>query len=281
MNLISELRAQTSQGLMDCKKMINEAKTALGENASDQEILAKAIELLQKASSKKIEKRAGRSADEGLIITNDAAGYAFIIELNCETDFVAKNESFVEFANQVAEIAAAQKPNNLTELLAAKFSDAATVADACNTMITKTGENIKISKFVVLASSSGLVAYNHGGKLAVIVEFNGDAESAKDIALHIAANNPAAIDADSINPQMLENERNLYLEQAADSGKPAEVQAKMVEGRLKKYLAEVTLMGQGYVKDDEITVAEYLAKTNTSIQAFKRVALGEVDTSEA
>ena len=279
--LISELRAQSGQGLKDCKAMIEAAMESLSENATDQEIVSKAFDLLQKNSGSKVEKKAGRTANQGLILTGSSDHYALILELNCETDFVARNDSFKDFANQLLELALTHKPLTQAEFLVVPTDNGLNVGEAVNSMIATIGENIKVGNFVGKTSSSELTSYNHGGKLAVLVEFTGDADSAKDVALHIAANNPVAIDEASICQDLLSKERSLYLDQAKDSGKPEEVQNKMVEGRLKKFLAEVTLLGQNFVKDDEITVAEYLNKTATSILSFQRVALGEVASNEA
>lgn len=278
--LITQLRYESGQGLMDCKKMIEQAKQELGE-AAESDILKKALELLQKNSSKKIEKKASRAALHGLVLTGHAESYAYLIELNCETDFVARNENFVSFSEKLAEVALANKPADLAEFLALDFSGQETVEAACKAMITKTGENIKISRFIGLSSSNSFVAYNHGQKLGVLVEYAGNAESAKDIALHVAANSPVALDAASVPAAILDAEKKLFAEQAQASGKPENVQEKMVEGKLKKFLSEVTLMDQGFVKDDELKVADYLAKTDTQIISFQRIALGEAASSEA
>lgn len=278
--LISELRAQSGQGLKDCKAMIQAAIDSLGETASEQEIITKAFELLQKNSGTKVEKKAGRTANQGLLLSGYRDQYALILELNCETDFVARNDLFKDFANDLLELALTNHPLTQAEFLAIATDNGLNVGEAVNSMIATIGENIKVGNFVGKTSDSAFITYNHGGRLVVLVEYIGNADSAKDIALHIAANNPVAIDEASICKDLLAKERSLYQEQAKDSGKPEEVQNKIIEGRLKKFVAEVTLLGQNFVKDDEITVAEYLNKNATTIISFQRVALGEAASIE-
>lgn len=277
-SLIKKFRDDTQQGMMDCKKFITQAKENLGANASEDEIYNEALELLAKSTSGKVKKRASMSAKEGLIITNDASDYAYILELNCETDFVARNEVFQQFSKDIADLAVTQKPATLPELLDLDFGGQK-LSSACEAMIVKLGENIKISKFYGFKSTSGsqFVAYNHGGRLAVVVEYQGDSNSGKDVALHVAANNPAAVDEASIPQELLKAETEMYESQAKESGKPEDVQAKMVQGKVKKFLADVTLLGQKFVKDEDVTVAEFLSKNSTKVIAFKRVVLGELE----
>jgi elongation factor Ts len=280
--LVKKLRDISGQGIMDCKNMINTATEILGGSASEDEILAKAMDELQKISHKKVEKRAARYAQEGSVIAISKDDYAFILEVNCETDFVARNDSFKEFTEALCKVALDNQPSNLTELLSLQFSDSESVEAACQTMITKTGENIKISQFFGMKSSgANLLTYEHGTKLAVLVEYQGAESAAKDIAMHVAANNPVSIDSNGVCAKLLAKERELFEVQAKESGKPENVQEKMIEGKLAKFFAEVTLLQQAFVKDDTISVSDYLAKNSTTVKSFKRVALGEVGSSEA
>lgn len=279
--LIKQLREESGQGMMDCKRMLEEAQRELGISAAESEVLKKALELLQKNSSKKIEKKASRVALHGLVMAGSIDGYAYILEINCETDFVARNESFIAYSEKLSQIVLQNKPSNLDELLAAEFSSNIDIASACKDLIAKTGENIKISRFEPFSSNNGLVSYCHGQKLGVVVEYIGSSESAKDVALHIAANSPVALDIGSVPQDIISAERALYSEQAQATGKPAEVQEKMIDGKIKKFLSEVTLMDQAFVKDDDLKVSEYLVRTKTKIISFQRVALGEVSSSDA
>jgi elongation factor Ts len=275
--LVKKLRDQTGFGLKDIKTAIGQVKSDLSDSASEKEILQKAFEVLQSASSKKIEKKAGRSVNAGIILSSTSEGnkYSFMLELNCETDFVARNEKFQEFSANLVKAINESAPTDMVQMLETSYDGERTVHEACNDMIALIGENIKISKFVGKKSDNSLVTYNHGGKLAVLVEFSGCKNSAKDIALHIAANNPVAIDVNSICQSLVSAERELYSKQAKESGKPEEVQSKIVEGKLKKFYADVTLMKQSFVKNDEQTVAEFLKSTSTTISSFTRVVLGE------
>lgn len=275
--LVKKLRDQTGFGLKDIKAAISQVQSELSDSASENEILDEAFKALQSASSKKIEKKAGRSVNAGVILsaTSEDNKYSFMLELNCETDFVARNEKFQEFSENLVNSIKGSMPTDMATMLETLYDDKRTIQEACNDMIALIGENIKISKFVGLKSNNGLVTYNHGGKLAVMVEFSGCKDSAKDVALHIAANNPVAIDADSVSSNLIESERELYSSQAKESGKPPEVQSKMVEGKLKKFFADVTLLGQSFVKNDEQTVSDFLKANSTTINSFTRVVLGE------
>lgn len=276
-SLIAKFRKQTQQGMMDCKKFIEAAKSELSESASEAEIFDLALDLLTKASSGKIKKRAAREANEGVIVCAGDDNYAYALEVNCETDFVARNDVFKAFVADLSNLISEQQPLGLTELLELPLNGS-NVAEVCKDLIIKIGENIRIGKFFGFkAGASKFVAYNHGGRLAVVVEYEGDAAAGKDIALHIAANSPAAIDESGVCAKMIATEKAMYEEQAKESGKPDDVQAKMVQGKMSKFLAEVTLLGQKFVKDEDVTVAEFLKKNTTKILSFKRVALGEVE----
>lgn len=267
--LVKELRERTGSGMMECKK-------ALTETNGDIEA---AVELMRKAGLAKADKKAGRIAAEGLIVIRAAAdGKAIAMaEINCETDFVAKGEAFRTFAGNVAEQIVRAAPATLDDLAALPLADAASVEEARRELIARLGENINVRRFVRYGSSANtLNSYLHGGRIGVLVELaGGDAALAKDIAMHVAASKPLCVDAAQVPPEILAKEREIYAAQAETSGKPANIIAKMVEGRLQKYYEEVTLLGQRFVKDPDVTVGDLLKKAGATVIRFERFELGE------
>jgi len=268
--LVKELRERTGAGMMECKK-------ALVDTNGD---IDAAIELMRKSGMAKADKKAGRIAAEGLVaieISGDKK-HAAIVEVNCETDFVAKGDDFVNFTNAVAKRILAAKPSNVEELMGLPLNDgdATTVDDTRRALIAKIGENISIRRFEICAASGVIAAYSHGSRIGVLVSMQGGDETlAKDIAMHIAASKPVCVSADQVPQELLDKEKEIFAAQAAESGKPANIVEKMVEGRVKKYLAEITLLGQAFVKDPDSTVEKLLKSASATVDAFYRFEVGE------
>ncbi|MEW5892081.1 MAG: translation elongation factor Ts [Pseudomonadota bacterium] len=267
-SMVKELRERTDAPMMDCKKALNEA-------GGD---MAKAEEIIRVKFGSKAAKSAGRVAAEGVVgiwIAPDAKLGA-IIEVNCETDFVAKNDDFLAFAKNLAELVAKNNPADVAALSAMKLGDA-TVEDTRTQLVGKIGENMSIRRFVRVEAKGALASYIHGGaKIGVLVDLiGGDEALAKDIAMHIAAAKPKALDASGVAPELIETERRIAAEKAAESGKPANIVEKMVEGSVAKFLKEVTLLGQPFVKDDKQTVEQVLKAKGASIGSFTLYVVGE------
>ncbi|NWG87596.1 MAG: elongation factor Ts [Hydrogenophilaceae bacterium] len=267
-SMVKELRERTDAPMMDCKKALNEA-------GGD---MAKAEEIIRVKFGSKASKAAGRVAAEGIVgiyIAPDAKLGA-IIEVNCETDFVAKNDDFLAFAKNLAELVAKNNPADVEALSAMKLGDA-TVEETRTLLVGKIGENMSIRRFVRVAAKGALASYVHGGsKIGVLVDVvGGDEQLAKDIAMHIAAAKPKALDASGVAPELIETERRIATEKAAESGKPANIVEKMVEGSVAKYLKEVTLLGQPFVKDDKQTVEQVLKGKGASMGGFTLYVVGE------
>ena len=266
-SLVKELRERTGAGMMDCKK-------ALVETNGDTDAAA---ELLRTTGQAKAEKKAGRVAAEGLVeIATDGSGCAVLLEVNSETDFVAKDENFLNFAASAAKLALASKPADIDALLAAEVAPAETLEEARNTLIAKIGENIAIRRFELIDAQGEIGHYSHGSRIGVIVDVTGgDEQLRRDLAMHIAATAPECISDADVPADMLERERRILTEQAEQEGKPPEIVAKMIEGRLRKYLAEITLVGQPFVKDPDTTVGKLLKQNNASVTSFARLEVGE------
>ncbi len=267
-SMVKELRERTDAPMMDCKKALNEA-------GGD---MAKAEEIIRVKFGSKAAKSAGRVAAEGIVgiyIAPDAKLGA-IIEVNCETDFVAKNDDFLGFAKNLAELVAKNAPADVDALSAMKLGDA-TVEETRTQLVGKIGENMSIRRFVRVAAKGALASYVHGGaKIGVLVDVvGGDEQLAKDIAMHIAAAKPKALDASGVAPELIETERRIATEKAAESGKPANIVEKMVEGSVAKFLKEVTLLGQPFVKDDKQTVEQVLKGKGASMGSFTLYVVGE------
>lgn len=263
--MVADLRAATGLGMMECKKALVEAEGNM----------EKAEEILRIKSGAKAGKLAGRTAAEGVIahVINGSVGA--LVEVNCETDFVAKDESFLAFAQAAADAVAAGNPADVEALSALKTASGETVEELRKAVIAKLGENMSVRRFQRYETADALTVYMHGAKIGVMVEYTGDETTARDVAMHIAASRPQCVSADQVDPELVEKERHIYTEQAAQSGKPAEIVAKMVEGRVKKYLAEVTLLGQPFVKNPDETVEQLLKAKNTQVKAFTAFQVGE------
>ncbi len=267
--LVKELRERTGSGMMECKK-------ALQQTGGDIEA---AIEEMRKAGLAKADNKASRIAAEGLVAIRHAGdGKAIaMVEVNCETDFVAKGEDFQAFAEKVTGPVLAANPSGLDEMLALPLEGDKTVEQIRRELIAKIGENINVRRFTCFQTQNGVLnSYSHGGRIGVVVELQGGDETlAKDIAMHVAASKPLCVSADQVPADVLAKEREIYAAQAKESGKPEKIIAKMVEGRLNKYLSEVTLLGQAFVKDPDRSVGNLLESARASVVRFERFELGE------
>lgn len=267
-SMVKELREATGLGMMDCKK-------ALAETDGD---FKAAEELLRIKSGAKASKAASRVAAEGVVgsfISVDGKTGA-LVEVNCETDFVAKNDDLLAFAKNVAQAAAQNNPADVAALTAGNLPDGGNVEEVRKALIMKLGENINVRRFVRYSTAGKLAAYLHGSKIGVLVDLTGGADTlGKDLAMHIAASKPICVSKDQVPQELLDNERKIYTAQAAESGKPANIVEKMVDGRIAKYLAEVTLLGQPFVKDPDTLVEKLLAAQGAKVNAFQMFVVGE------
>ena len=264
--MVKELRELTGLGMMECKKALEEA-------GGD---MKKAEELLRIKSGAKASKAASRVAAEGAIGAYVAADgkTATMVEVNCETDFVAKNPDFASFARGLAEIVAKESPRDIATLSEAKLGGE-TVESARQKLVQKIGENIAVRRFERIQTAARLTQYIHGVKIGVTVEYEGDDAVAKDVAMHIAFAKPRYLSKDQFPKEDLDAERRILEARAKESGKPAEIVAKMVEGGVNKFLAENTLLGQPFVKDDKQTVEKMLAAKKTKILSYRFLVVGE------
>ncbi|CAN1540362.1 Tsf Translation elongation factor Ts [Burkholderiaceae bacterium] len=262
--MVGELRAKTDAPMMECKKALTEA---VGDMAKAEEILR--VKLGSKAS-----KAASRITAEGVVASYINGSIGALIEVNCETDFVSKNDDFLTFSKACAQLVADQNPTNVTALLALAMADK-TVDAVRSELIGRIGENMTPRRFQRFAGTGKLVSYLHGTRIGVMVEFEGDETAAKDVAMHIAAMKPVALSAADVPAANIAAERNIAEQKAAESGKPAEIVAKMVEGTVQKYLKEVSLLDQTFVKNDKQTVEQMLKATNTTIKSFTLYVVGD------
>jgi elongation factor Ts len=268
---VKELRERTGSGMMECKN-------ALVDAGGDMDA---AIEMLRKTGLAKADKKAGRVAAEGLIAIgiSDDARSATLVEINCETDFVAKKSEFQEFANAIAQRILAGNPADIEALLAMPLHDGedTSIELARKSLIASIGENINVRRFDRRDATKGTLAhYQHGVRIGVLVELQGgDAGLARDIAMHIAASKPQYVTEDDVPREVIEKEREIFTAQAETSGKPANIVEKMVDGRIRKFLAEITLVGQPFVKDPEQTVGALLKSAGAGVIGFARMELGE------
>ncbi|HFE48354.1 MAG TPA: elongation factor Ts [Chromatiaceae bacterium] len=269
--LVKELRERTGAGMMECKKALVE---------SDGDIEA-AIEQMRKSGSAKAAKKAGRTAADGLVIVkiSDDGKKAVITEVNCETDFVAKDENFSGFAEAVAECALNNDVDSVEALsqLPLKAGEAQTVEEARTELVAKIGENMSVRRFERISTDSGMLAsYRHGVRIGVVVALEGGDEAlGKDIAMHVAASNPAYISEDQVDPAVVEKEKDIFRTQALESGKPENIVDKIIEGRVRKFLGEITLVGQPFVKDPDVTVGKLLADKGATVKRICRYEVGE------
>ena len=263
-SMVAELRAKTDAPMMECKKALTEAE---GHMDRAEEILR--VKLGSKAS-----KAASRVTAEGIVTAYISGTTGALIELNCETDFVAKNDDFLAFGKSLAELIAAQNPADVAALSALTL-DGDTIEARRSKLIGKIGENMTIRRFKRFAGDHKLVSYLHGTRIGVMVEFTGDDVAAKDVAMRIAAMKPVALSSSQVPADLIEKERSIASQKAAESGKPAEIIAKMVEGSVQKYLKEVSLFDQVFVKNDKQTVEQMLKSANTTVHGFTMYVVGE------
>jgi len=271
-SMVMDLRSRTGLPMMECKK-------ALAETGGD---AAKAEELLRVRSGARASKAADRIAAEGVIGAFVAADgkTGAMVELNCETDFVARNADFVAFARKLAQVVAEKNPADAVSL-AASALDGGTVESARQALVQKIGENVSIRRFVRISTPGRLAQYLHGGgRIGVTVAYEGgDEQTGKDIAMHVAASvasvRPVCVARDQVPKDLIERERAIFAAQAAESGKPADIVAKMVDGRINKFLSEVTLLGQPFVKNPDLSIEKYLKSKGASVTGFELYVVGE------
>lgn len=262
--MVKELREKTDAPMMECKK-------ALAEADGD---LARAEEILRVKLGNKASKAATRVTAEGLIGSYIEGGKGALIEVNCETDFVAKNPEFVEFVDALAKKVALENPADVAALSALALGDG-TVETTRTALVGKIGENMTIRRFHRVETANKLASYSHGGRIGVLVEYSGDDEVGKDVAMHVAATKPKALDAAGVPAEDIEKERSVASQKAAESGKPADIVEKMVEGSIAKYLKEVSLLNQPFVKNDKQTVEQMLKEKKAAVQSFGLFIVGE------
>lgn len=265
---VKELRERTGAPMMKCKKFLTEAN---GD-------LEAAIVAMRKADPKAADKRADKVAAEGIILVraSEDGKRAMILEINCETDFVGRDESFLAFANMVADRAVAEGATDVDAIMALTVEGDTTIDQKRQELVAKIGENIKLRRVDMINSDGGVGHYLHGGRIGVIVAVNpANEDLAKDVAMHVAASKPKVVKADDMPAEVLTAEREIYMAQAKESGKPEEIIAKMVEGRVAKFLKEHSLVGQPFVKDPNQSVAELLKTNNADVTAFVRYEVGE------
>jgi len=265
---VKQLRERTGAGMMECKKALVETDGNLDA----------AVDLMRKSGLARADKKAGRVAAEGLIAISlsDDGKTAAIAEVNCETDFVAGGDDFTQFASAVADTALSASVSGLDELLDESIAGGPTVEETRRNLIAKLGENINVRRVELVSSDDRLGAYTHGRRIGVLVAMGGGNDDlAKHVAMHVAASNPAYVGADDIPGDVLAKEKEILSEQARNEGKPEQIVAKMVEGRLRKYLAEVTLLGQNFVMDEDVTVGKLLEQDGATISGFARFEVGE------
>ena len=265
--MVKELRDRTGAGMMECKKALVESEGNMD----------KAIETMRKAGQAKADKKSSRIAAEGVVTLVIKDGYANMIEINCETDFVAKDENFLEFVKVISDASIDSYKENLEDFMNSKNASGKTIEETRLELVSKIGENVKIRRIKSIdGKDSYLGHYMHGSKIGVVVTLEKENdELAKDICMHVAAMKPSALNANDISKNDLEKEREIYMAQAKESGKPENIIQKMVDGKIKKYISEVTLVDQTFVKDNDITISELLKKNDNNVLSFHRMEVGE------
>jgi len=267
--LVKELRERTGAGMMDCKK-------ALMETSAD---LEAAIDLMRASGAAKAAKKSGRVASEGLVnlAVSDDSKNAVILEVNSETDFVTKGSAFIDFVGALGSLALKNKPESLEAFLSQTLDSGETVDEARQGIIAKIGENISVRRLQIVTTENGVLgAYKHGERIAVLAVLSGtDGELAKDIAMHVAASKPECVCEDQLSSELVEREKAIFIEQAKESGKPDNIIEKMIVGRMKKFVNEVTLYGQSFVKDPDTTVGALVKSKGAEVESFIRYEVGE------
>lgn len=267
--MVKELRERTGAGMMECKK-------ALSESGGEMDA---AIELMRKSGQAKADKKATRVAAEGAIFAqlSDCKKKGVLLEVNCETDFVAKDDNFQKFATDITATILANDVASVEALMALEMAEGGSVENVRQTLVSKIGENIQVRRFENFSTDAGILgSYMHGTRIGVMVELeNASEDLCRDVAMHIAASKPVCIDESVVPAEILENEKDIFVAQAQDSGKSAEIIEKMVQGRMKKYLGEITLLGQPFVKDPDKTVGKLLTENSATVLNFQRFEVGE------
>lgn len=268
--LVKELRERTGSGMMECKKALVEAN-------GDIDL---AIEEMRKSGLAKADKKSDRVAAEGVIAIETSADgkRAVMLEVNSETDFVAKADDFINFVNALAKKVLEAQPADMEALLALSLNDAGDSVDTIRqSLIAKIGENIQVRRFKLMTAEDGTIGtYRHGDRIGTMVQLiGGDIELAKDLAMHVAASRPQAISADELSQDLLDKERDIVATQARDSGKPEAIIEKMIEGRMSKFVNEISLLGQAFVKDPDVTVSKLVQQANATVAAFDCFEVGE------
>jgi elongation factor Ts len=266
--LVKELRERSGAGMMECKK-------ALVENNGD---IDAAMEWLRKSGLAKADKKASRVAAEGRLVAAQASGKAVLVEINCETDFVAKDDSFLKFSDNVAKVALESDATDIDALKAAAYPGAGSVEEAAKALVATIGEKIDVRRMARIENDGVIGNYIHGGRIGVLVSLSGGSEElAKGIAMHVAAMNPPHVRADDVPAEFLAKEKEIALSQMSDKdkAKPAEILEKIISGKINKIVSEVTLLGQPYVLDTNVTVADALKKEGADVIAVVRLAVGE------
>ena len=263
--MVKELRERTGAGMMECKRALTEADGDM-DNAAEQ---------MRISGAAKADKKSGNTAAEGVVsikLSDDGSRFA-MVEINSQTDFASKSEDFIGFVNSVTDAILTTQPSAVEEIQI----DGRTLDEVRRELVAKIGENIQVRRMISGDSASGqLGQYLHGVRIGVVVDLDGgDAGLAKDIAMHVAASNPVCVDESGVPAELLEKEKAILMAEAAESGKPADIVEKMVQGRIRKYLAEITLVGQPYVKDSDQTVAQLLKTAGASVTSFHRLEVGE------
>jgi len=269
-SLVKELRERTGAGMMECKK-------ALTETNGDIEA---AIENMRKSGQAKAAKKAGRTAADGVIVIAQSAdeARAAMVEVNCETDFVAKDDNFKSFAEAVGERALGNDVADVDALMALPLHEGeeTTIEEARQALVSKIGENMNVRRFVRTQAQGSIYSYSHGVRIGVIVDVTGGDEAlGRDLAMHIAASNPVCVSEDQVSQDLLAKEREITEAQARESGKPDNIVEKMIEGRMRKYLGEITLIGQAFVKDPDTKVGKLLESRGATVNGFTRFEVGE------
>ena len=269
--MVKELRERTGSGMMECKKALVAANGDIDA----------AIEEMRKSGLAKADKKASRTAAEGLVSIkrSDDGKKVVMVEVNSETDFVSKGDDFRNFVDAVAQTVMDNDPADMDALLNTTIAGGdSSVAEATKALIAKIGENINVRRFAILESTNNsvLASYQHGDRIGVVVEIEGGDETlGRDLAMHIAASRPQCVSEDQVPAEVVDKEKEIFTAQALESGKPAEIVEKMIGGRIKKFLKEITLLGQPFVKDPDQTVAQLLKGANASVLRFERLEVGE------
>ncbi len=266
--LVKELRARTGVGMMECKRALSEVDGDLDA----------AVQRLRASGRMKADQKSARAAAEGALALakSEDGSRAVLVEVNSETDFVAKDDGFLAFAQACADAALASGAETVEELMAQTIADGRALEDERRDLVARLGENVQARRFRCLdAAGAALGCYLHGQRIGVVVVFSGEPELGRDLAMHVAASRPVCVDENDVPKDLLERERSALAAQARESGKPPEIMEKMIAGRLRKYLSEITLLGQPFVRDPDVTVGELLRSRDSSVRDFARLEVGE------